>query len=215
MEIPFTTGQFFDVFEKYNLTIFPFQLIILVTGIISLFLLHSKSPLRDNFIGSFLGFLWIWMGIVYHITFFTEINKAAYMFGILFILQGVLLLTNAFISDKLAFTFATQSKDYVGYFFLIFGLIIYPIISYLLKDSFAKTISLGLPCPTTIFTFGFFILANNKFPIYLVVIPALWAIVGLSAAVSFGVYQDFMIMIAAICTVVIVINGKRKATLSH
>jgi hypothetical protein len=215
MVIPFTTEQFFNVFEKYNLSIFPFQLIIFVLGIIGLIFLNSKSPLKNKFIGSFLGFLWIWMGLVYHITFFSEINKVALMFGIIFIFQGVLILTNTLIKDKLTFTFTTQSKDYVGYFFIIFGLIIYPVISYIIKDSFDKTIALGLLCPTTIFTFGFFILANKKFPIYLLLIPTLWAFVGLRAAVSFGVYQDYMIMIVAICAIAILMNGNRTATLSH
>lgn len=77
-------------------------------------------------------------------------------------------------------------------------------------DSFAKTISLGLLCLTTILTFGFFMLTNAKFPKYLLIIPSLWAITGLCAAINFGVFQDFMILIAAIIADIILINRKNE-----
>ena len=195
--MPFTTEQFFDIFEKYNSTVFPLQFIIIASGAAALFLLHSRHTLKNKLIGSYLGLLWIWMGTAYHISFFTEINKAAYLFGGIFILQGLLILMNTFIKDRLIFTFSPKAKDYLGYFFILFGLIIYPITGYLTEGSYARTIALGLPCPSTIFTFGFLLLTNSKFPKYLLIIPSLWAVVGLSAAINFGVYQDYMILIAA------------------
>jgi hypothetical protein len=210
MEVPFTTEQFFDVFEKYNSTLFPLQLIILLLGIVGLFLLHSKHSLKNKLIGGYLGLLWLWMGFVYHIRFFTEINEAAYIFGAIFILQGLLILYNAFVKDRLIFAFIPQIKDYIGYFFILFGLIIYPLIGYSIINSFSKTISLGLPCPTTILTFGFLMLTSAKFPKYLLIIPSLWAIIGLSAAMNFGVYQDFMMFISAIIAGVILIKRKKQ-----
>lgn len=198
MNIPFTTEQFFSVFEKYNLMVFPFQWILILLGMFALFLIHSKYSSKNKLIGSFLGLLWLWTGIVYHIIFFTEINKLAFVFGGFFILQGVLILINTFLEDKLIFSFSSQAKNYFGYCFILFGLLIYPIISYFVQGTFSKTIVLGLPCPSTIFTFGFFMMAGNKFPKYLLIIPSLWAIVGVGAAIQFGVYQDFVMPIAAI-----------------
>jgi hypothetical protein len=40
--------------------------------------------------GIILAFLWLWMGIVYHFIYFSQINPAAKFFGALFILQGLL-----------------------------------------------------------------------------------------------------------------------------
>ena len=131
------------------------------------------------------------------------------MFGGFFILEGVLILINTFSKDKLTFDFSPQTKDYLGYFFILFGLIIYPLLSYFIQGSFNKTIALGLPCPSTIFTFGFFIMSSNKFPKYLLIIPSIWAIVGLFAAIQFGVYQDIMMPIAAIIASFILIKNKR------
>ncbi|HBG69828.1 MAG: hypothetical protein A2W93_00420 [Bacteroidetes bacterium GWF2_43_63] len=210
MKLPFTTEQFFNVIEKYNLTMFPFQLIIFMMGIGCLFLLHSKLSAKDKLIGICLGTLWIWIGVAYHLAFFTVINKAAYLFGVLFILQGLFILLSTFGKNRLIFKFTLQTKDYLGYFFILYGLIVYPIISYFVEGSIERTIVMGLPCPSTIFTFGFFILAGNKFTRYLLIIPSLWAIVGLSAAINIGVFQDVMIIIAAITADIILILRKKE-----
>ena len=209
MKPPFTTEQFLSVFEKYNSTVFPFQWVIILLGIVALLLIHSNHYLKNQLIGSFLGLLWIWMGLVYHILFFTAINKLAFVFGAAFIVQGLLILINTFRNDKLIFIFSSQTKHYFGYFFILFGLIIYPILSYFIQGSFNRTIALGLPCPSTIFTFGFLMMMGNKFPQYLLIIPSLWAMVGVGAAIQFGVYQDFAMPITAIIAGTIIINSKK------
>jgi len=209
MQLPFTTEQFFNIIEKYNLSIFPFQLIITLLGAGCLFLLHSKLWSKDKIIGVYLGVLWLWIGAVYHLTFFTCINKVAFLFGAIFILQGLLILFYTLAKNRLAFKFSYHRKDYLGYFFILYGLIIYPIISYFVEGSFKMTIIMGLPCPSTIFTFGLFLLSTNKFPKILLIIPSLWAIVGLSAAINIGVYQDVMILIAALAANIFLIGRKK------
>lgn len=204
MNIPFTPEQFFGIFEKYNLAVFPAQILILIIGAACLLLIHSSKPYKDKLIVGFLGLLWLWIGIVYHLSFFTEINKAAYVFGGLFIIQGVLFLAYTFIGNRFTFTFNGCISHYIGYFFIIFGLIIYPVIGYLINKSAVHTISLGLPCPSTIFTFGLLILAGSKMPRYLLIIPSLWAIVGSTAAIKFGVYQDIMLLLSALVALFII-----------
>lgn len=158
-----------------------------------------------------LGFLWLWIGIVYHIYFFTSINNAAYVFGGLFIIQGLLFLIEIF-RNKLEFSLENKSWKYIGYIFILFGLFIYPIISYLLEGSFQKTISLGLPCPTTIFTFGFLMLTKDRFPKHLLIIPTVWAIIGTSAAINFGVYQDYFMLISAVMANIYLIKRKKHTS---
>jgi hypothetical protein len=210
MKLPFTTVQFFNIIENYNSTVFPLQLILILLGIVCLFIFHSGLSTKNKLIGTYLGILWIWIGLVYHLLFFTAINKAAFLFGGLFILQGLFILYSTLGKNRLIFVFTLQTKDFLGYFFILYGLIIYPLISYFVEGSIGRTIVMGLPCPSTIFTFGFFILAGNKFPKYLLIIPFLWAIVGLSAAINIGVFQDVMIIIAAISAVVILSRRKEK-----
>ncbi|MFV8837561.1 DUF6064 family protein [Salinimicrobium soli] len=197
MKTPFTVEEFFNVFERYNTSVFPLQLIFIVLGVVAIFLLHKKKKIRHSFITGFLGFLWFWTGLVYHLYFFTSINNAAYIFGALFILQGLLFIREI-IRNRLEYSFKTESWKYVGYIIILTGLLIYPAIGYLLEESFEKTISLGLPCPTTIFTFGFLMLTNIKFPKHLLIIPTLWALIGTIAATNFGVFQDYLMIISAL-----------------
>jgi len=209
MNIPFTPEQFFEIFAKYNSAIFPVQILILLMGVACLLLIHSSKPYKNKLIVGFIGLLWLWIGIVYHLTFFTEINKAAFVFGGLFIIQGILFFSNAFKGNGLTFAFNPSINDYIGYFFIIFGLIIYPVIGYFTNASAAHTISLGLPCPSTIFTFGLLMLAGSKIPRYLLIIPLLWALVGSTAALKFGVYQDVMLLVSAVIVLYFVFKQKR------
>jgi hypothetical protein len=210
MNIPFTTEQFFEVIVNYNRSVFPAQVLLFLGGLLSVLMIHSgKSAHRNRIIGGFLGFLWIWTGITYHLMFFTTINKAAYGFGILYIIQGLLFLYETFFRKKLEFEFQPQLRDFLAYFFILFGLVIYPILIYSMELSLEGTISLGLPCPSTILTFGFLLLTTTSLSKYLLTIPVLWAIIGTSAAFNFGVYPDYLLIISAVIAVFYLVRRKR------
>jgi Family of unknown function (DUF6064) len=209
MKTPFTTEQFFSVFEKYNHAIFPVQIILFLLSIFALIAIGSKIKQKDKFVSGILGFLWLWMGIGYHFAFFSGINKVAYGFGLLFILQGLFLLWEGVLLYNLKFEFKNSIQAYFGYFFILYGLIFYPVVGYLVEPNLSRTISIGLPCPTTILTFGFLLLCDKKFSKYLLIIPSLWAVIGISAVIKLGVYQDSMMLIAAIIADVLILRSKK------
>jgi hypothetical protein len=210
MSLPFTTEQFFNVIENYNVSFFPVQVILLFLGVIALLILHSARSYKSRFIGGLLGILWLWTGIAYHLVWFTEINKAAWGFGFLFIIQGILFFIESFSRKKLHFDLKKKGWHYIAYFLILFGLIIYPILLYFLKGSVFTTITLGLPCPTTIFTFGFLMLCTRDFPKYVLIIPSLWALIGTSAAINFSVYPDFMLFISMLVADVYLIFRRKE-----
>jgi uncharacterized membrane protein HdeD (DUF308 family) len=86
--IPFTNEQFFLVFEKYNQAIFPMQFVLILVAIASVVLAVNPKPFANKTISGLLGFLWLWAGVVYHLTFFTEISPPAYLFGVLFVFKA-------------------------------------------------------------------------------------------------------------------------------
>jgi len=209
MKTPITTDQFFSVFEKYNHAIFPVQIVLFLLTILALIAIGSKIKQKDKFVAGILGVLWLWIGIGYHIAFFSGINKVAYGFGFLFILQGLFLLWEGVLLYNLKFVFKNSIQSYFGYFFILYGLIIYPVVGYLIEPNLSRTISVGLPCPTLILTFGFLLLCDKKFSKYLLIIPSLWAVIGISAVIKLGVYQDSMLLIAAIIADVLILRSKR------
>lgn len=88
MNLPFTTEQFLRVFAEYNQDVWPAQIIFYVMAALALLLALMSRPRSDKIISGILAFLWLWMGVVYHLLYFSAINKAAFLFGILFILQA-------------------------------------------------------------------------------------------------------------------------------
>ena len=209
MKTPITTEQFSSVFEKYNHAIFPVQLVLVLLSILAFLTIGSKFKQKDKFVAGFLGVLWLWIGIGYHIAFFSGINKVAYGYGVLFILQGLFLLWEGVLLYNLKFVFRMSIQAYLGYFFILYGLIIYPVVGYLIEPNLSRTISIGLPSPTIILTFGFMLLCDKKFSKYLLIIPSLWAVIGISEVMKLGIYQNSMMLIAAIIADVLILRSKK------
>jgi Family of unknown function (DUF6064) len=195
--IPFTTEQFFQIFEKYNQAIYPIQFGLILIAFIVIILAASRKPSRNKIISALLGFLWLWTGIVYHLIFFTAISPPAYLFGILFIFQGLLFLYEGVARNRLNFRASRRFDGILGAAFMAYALVIYPLIGYGLGRIFPASPTFGVPCPTTIFTFGLLLWADRKISLSLLIIPVLWSIVGTAAALNFGVKEDFGLLVAA------------------
>ena len=208
MNVPFSTEQFLSIFEKYNFFVFPFQFLIFIAGLIVLLLIRSEGSRKNLLINYFMVFLWLWNGIIYHILFFSEINPAAYGFGALFIIQSVLFIHAGILKKNTGYEFSGGVNGFIGYFVMVFGLVVYPLLGYFILDDAGKVISLGLPCPSVIFTFGLFILSTGRFPKYLLIIPSIWAVIGFTAVMNFGIYQDVSLLLSAIIADVLLLRRK-------
>ncbi len=195
--IPFTTEQFFLVFEKYNQAIFPMQFVLILVAVIVIFLAASRKPSRNKIISGLLGLLWLWTGIVYHLIFFTAISPPAYIFGALFVFQGLLFLSEGVVINRLSFRASQRFDGILGAVFIAYALVIYPLISSGLGRIFPASPTFGTPCPTTIFTFGLLLWTDRKISLSLLIVPVLWSLVGTSAALSFGIKEDFGLLVAA------------------
>ncbi|XZO04424.1 MAG: DUF6064 family protein [Microcoleus sp.] len=194
--MPFTTEQFLQVFEKYNQTIFPMQFVLTLVGIMAVGLAVSRKPFANKIISGLLGFLWLWAGIIYHLIFFTKISPPAYVFGALFVFQGWLFLYEGVVKNSLSFRASQKFYGILGAIFITYALVIYPLIGYALGRTFPASPTFGTPCQTTIFTFGFLLWTDKKIPSSLLIVPILWSIVGTSAALSFGIKEDFGLLVA-------------------
>jgi Na+/H+ antiporter NhaD/arsenite permease-like protein len=82
MALPFTADQFFAVFASYNHAVWPAQCALLLLALIAVVLLLRPGAQSGVIVSTILAVLWAWIGIVYHLAFFSRINPAAYVFGI-------------------------------------------------------------------------------------------------------------------------------------
>ncbi|MBE2218297.1 MAG: hypothetical protein IAE90_08850 [Ignavibacteria bacterium] len=205
MKLPFTIEQFLGVFELYNQSVWPFQIFIYIPAVLCIFFIFRNSRLSGKLISAILVFLWLWMGVIYHLTFFTTINPAAYVFGILFITQAVLLAYYGLLKGTLSFAFEGSVSAYAGIAMVAFALIVYPLAGYFFGHIYPRSPTFGLPCPTTIFTLGILLMLKGRIPFRLLIVPILWSLVGFMAALQLGIYEDTGLLIsgitALICTI--------------
>ncbi len=189
--IPFTTEQFLEVFSAYNRSVFPLQIFLALGAFVAIFFAVKPSKISSKIVAGMLTFLWMWMGIVYHWIFFSEINKLAYLFGILFIVQALIFFFYGVIRDELSFCVRRNFSAFIGTLIIIYGLIIYPILGFVFGHIYPESPTFGLPCPTTIFTFGLLLWTDRKVLLPILLIPIFWSLVSLSAALSLGINEDF------------------------
>jgi hypothetical protein len=75
MRLPFTTAQFLDVFRQYITAIWPMQIVFILLALAAIYFSVRKGSYSDKIIVITLTILWLWMGIVYHLIYFSTINK--------------------------------------------------------------------------------------------------------------------------------------------
>jgi Family of unknown function (DUF6064) len=209
VKIPFTADQFLDNFKDYNLAVFPLQIVFYFLSMIAIYLAIRPTPKSDKMISGLLAFFWLWMGVVYHLVFFSAINKAAYIFGSVFILQGILFLILGVFQGKLSFRFRADKYGMAGIMLILFALIVYPVAGYSSGHIYPHAPTFGLPCPTTIFTFGLLLFSDKICPVTILIIPFLWSVIGFTAAFNFGMVEDTGLLVSGILTLIMVFVHNR------
>lgn len=210
MKTPFTLDQFFEVFKKYNETVFPAQILLYLISFIAIYLTFKPNSISNKVISSMLAFFWLWMGIVYHLVFFTTINSAAYIFGTAYILQSLLFLTFGVLKNKFSFSFHSDIYGVTGILLILFALIIYPLLGYFLGHVYPFSPTFGLPCPTIILTFGLLLLNDKKCPVAIMIIPFLWSLIGFTAVFNFGMWEDTGLLISGLVTLTLLLIKNRR-----
>ncbi|PKN64900.1 MAG: hypothetical protein CVU57_12280 [Deltaproteobacteria bacterium HGW-Deltaproteobacteria-15] len=211
MRLPFTVDEFLSVFQSYNLAIWPMQILAYLAGASAIYMLFAGPRNADRVISAIVSLMWMWNGIVYHIGFFSMINKGAFLFGIVFVVQGLLFFWNGVLRGNLVFGFSRDGYSLTGGLFIFYAMALYPLLGTLAGHSWPHSPAFGVaPCPSTIFTFGLLLLTRGRVPKHLLVIPLLWAVIGLSAAVTLRVYEDYGLFIAGLAGTTLLLVRDRK-----
>ena len=127
-------------------------------------------------------------------------------------MQGILFFLAGTMAQKISFKLHLNSYSIVGGIFILYALLIYPILGYFLGHGYPYAPTFGVPCPTTIFTFGLLLWTERKFPKYLLIIPVLWSFIGFSAAFQWGVWEDLMLLVSALVATAMMFNFVRSAS---
>jgi hypothetical protein len=210
--LPFTLEQFLDVFASYNTAIWPAQIVAYLLGAIALAALLRPGRASDRIVSAVLGLMWLFTGILYHGAFFSSVNKAAFAFGVLFVVEGVALLYTGVVRDGLRFAINYGFGAVIGAGFILYASLVYPLIGIATGHSWPALPMFGVtPCPVTIFTFGLLLMTTRRFSYWLLVIPFIWSLIGGSAAILLDVWQDWLLLVCGLVAVPIIVVRDRHA----
>ena len=197
MRLPFTTGQFFDVFRQYNEAIWPAQVVLAALAFLCVLLVARPRPWSGVFVSAVLAFLWAWLAFAYHLPFFARVNVLAYGFAAVSILGAGLFLWFGVVRRTMRFSLQDRRPTAAGLALVTYALAVYPILSIISGHRYPGMLTFGLPCPTTIFTIGMLTFLKTPVPRIVLVAPLLWCVVGVQAAFLLDVTQDLALGAAA------------------
>jgi hypothetical protein len=208
--MPFTVEQFLDTIAAYNRLVWPVQLILNAIAVVAVALIWKR---RHTSVAAILAALWIWMGIAYHYRVFSAINPAAYFLAAAFVAQATLFMWFGLVRRAVRFDAPSRSApQIVGTGLIAYALIVYPTTAWLAGHAYPHMPTFGLPCPTLIFTFG--VLALASAPAWqLFVIPTLWAVIGISAALDLGMVEDLALLPAALFAIAVHVQARLQLRL--
>lgn len=211
MHPPFSIEQFFDVFRRYNESVWPAQVVLCAMAIVAIVLAIKGTSRSSQGAGVILAMLWLWMAVAYHLLFFASINPAAVVFGAVFAVEAAIIAVAGVRQRQLLFRARMDVFGIIGLALVAFALIVYPMIGYAAGHRYPGVPTFGLPCPTTIFTFGMLLWLEPPIPRRVIVIPALWSVLGFSAALSLGVVEDYSLVVAGfVGTILLLLKDRRS-----
>lgn len=210
VQLPFTTDQFLEVIARYNAAVSPMPFLFYGLAALLIFWGVRSSRMSDQWVGGTLAVLWAWMAVVYNWLFFTDINPAAWLFGGLFLVQAVVFVVAGVTSDRLSFRFRPDLYGITGGVFLAYALVVYPILGALAGHGYPQGPTFGLPCPTTIATFGLLLWSARSVPWWVMVVPTVWALIGTSAAFQFGMVEDYGLLVAGVGGIALIALKNRR-----
>ncbi len=200
MRPPYSPEQFFGAFAAYNLGIWPMQVVAYLLALVALAFVLRPSRYSDRAVGAVLAGLWLWVGAVLHIAYFTSLGPAFYLFGAFFLVEGALLLAVGVLRPRLAFRVRADWLSALGGLLVVYAMLVYPIVGQLTGHVYPSAPVFGVaPCPLVIFTFGLFLWTDARLPRHLLVVPAFWALLGSNAVLPpFSIYQDVGLLLSAL-----------------
>lgn len=168
----------------------------------------------------FLSFLWLSTAFAFGLLYMVPVYPLFYACIALFVLQAILLVVVA-LRAPLPFRVTGSAPGVVGGLLVLFAAVGYPLVGTLLGRGYAELVLIGAPCPTAVVTFGLLLWSERRVPRYLLVVPLIWALMGLSS-VSVGLWDDLGLTISGLVATAMILyrDAKRReptpgATTAH
>jgi hypothetical protein len=204
-----------DLFARYNPAVWPLPIVAYGLAIFAFALIIWRpSRATDRVVVGLLAAHWLFLGVVFQGIYVRDVDPTlGIVYAAIFILEGALLILPGAYRDRLAFRAERTPATLLGVLAIVYALVVYPVLGVALGHPYPEAPLFGAaPCPTTIVTFGLFLLARPPFPKLALAIPLIWSIVAPLAAVQRGVYEDVGLFVFGVLAVVLILWRDRAIT---
>lgn len=212
MDLPFSRTQFFQAIADYNVAVWPAPFVLTLLALAMVALALRGSARAGRLVAWGLALLWAWLALVYHLAFFWRINPAAPVFAVISLGAAAAFAWVGGVRGGLRFQRGRSAAALPGLLVILFALAGYPAIGAGLGEHYPAAVTFGLPCPTTLFTFGLLLMADRGLPRALVIAPLVWAVIGSTAAFALGVTQDLGLVVVALSGVYLLLRRAPPAS---
>jgi hypothetical protein len=176
--IPFTPDIYWRLLERINEASWPVHIVAVALGLTALLL-----ALRGNqrMALTLLAPAWLASGIIFHFTYYAELNWAAPWFGWGFVAQAALLLALAlFAGSGRTQRPSERLSTWIGATVALVSMLGYPLIAATIGPGLSHAETYGLhPDPTAIATLGVLLILLRGPTFWLAsLIPIVWCVIG-------------------------------------
>jgi hypothetical protein len=197
--LPFTADVLFSSFEQYNRAFWPLPIVACILALATILLTLRPVRFGDQAMAMLLAAAWLWIGITYYLLRWAKIDFAAPVYGVIFVVEGLLIAWTGVVRGRLTFRFRPDLFGWIGLVMAIAAMAAFPLGDWLTGQGWQSVRLVGLaPGPTAAFTLGLLLLTKRRTPLRLAVAPLLWSLVAGATAWILPIPQDLILPITGV-----------------
>lgn len=202
--------DFYAMFAAYNQAVWPMPIVMYVLALAAFIFSLQKRQGNNAVVLYILSFFWLWNAVVFSLLYFSRFSSMFYMSALLFIFQAIVLFLNGSslaVKPRLSFKLQNNFKTWAGMIFIMYALILYPIIGWAASHAYPAGPIFGTaPCPSAIFTVGMLLLAEKKISKILLIIPVIWGFAGFLPVLIYDVYADIGLILSGVASLILILS---------
>jgi|GEM_PF-4068487 len=202
----FSPDVYFSSIAFYNQSIWPLPLLAILLSLVFFWLTLTLNHKKSLVAGLILTLGWAWCGAVYHLKFYQQINWMAFYYGWVFIAQSVVMiifLVRFFYQADQLMTNSTW-QTILGKILIGLSVFILPFMGLIDGPGIKASLVLCLsPAPTLLATFGFALMIN-RIPIWALMLPISFSLVGLLTSHTIGSAQFFAYLLCLLAPLTLI-----------